>query len=68
MENLFSVVLNMSYVSCYVIIFVIVIRLFLKKMPKIISYTLWIIVVFRLIVPFSFESDYSVLAMLQNRL
>ncbi len=61
MGNLFSEILNMSYVSCYVIIFVIVVRLLLKRFPKIISYALWSVVAFRLIVPFSFESNFSVI-------
>ncbi len=61
MGNLFSEILNMSYVSCYVIIFVIGVRLLLKRFPKIISYALWSVVAFRLIVPFSFESNFSVI-------
>ncbi len=61
MENIFSLILNMSYVSCFVIIFVIFIRLFLKRFPKIISYGLWSVVAFRLIVPFAIESNFSII-------
>ncbi len=61
MENLFSTVLNMSYVSSYVIVFVILLRLFLKKSPKLISYCLWIVVALRLIIPFNFESEFSII-------
>lgn len=45
--------------SSYVILFVIVTRFFLKKMPKIFSYMLWFVVLFRLICPFSFQSIIS---------
>ncbi|MEG3030082.1 MAG: DUF5301 domain-containing protein, partial [Oscillospiraceae bacterium] len=45
------------------IIFVLIARLLLKKAPKIFSYALWSIVVFRLLCPFSFESVLSLLPM-----
>lgn len=61
MSELFLSVLNMSLTASYVILFVIVIRLLLKKAPKSISYTLWGVVAFRLIIPFSFESMFSLL-------
>ena len=56
MSKLFLTVLGMSFTSCYIILFVILIRLLLKKAPKVISYILWGVVAFRLIIPFSFES------------
>ncbi len=59
MNNLFLTVLKMSITSSYVILFVLVIRMFLKKSPKIFSYVLWGIVLFRLICPISFESRIS---------
>lgn len=61
MENLFLTVLNMSLKASYVIIFVIVIRLFLKRFPKVYSYALWFAVLFRLICPFSFDSLFSLI-------
>lgn len=61
MEKLFLQVLNMSITSCYVIIFMVAVRLLLKKCPKIFSYALWSIVLFRLVCPFSFESIFSLL-------
>ncbi|MEA1962156.1 MAG: M56 family metallopeptidase [Bacillota bacterium] len=61
MEELFLQILNMSITSCYVILFVIVARLLLKKAPKIFSYALWSAVLFRLICPFSFESIFSLI-------
>lgn len=59
MGNLFLAVLNMSLTASYVIVFVIIIRLWLKKIPKIYSYVLWLAVLFRLTCPFSFESIFS---------
>ena len=61
MSKLFLIVLNMSLTASYVILFVILIRLLLKKTPKIISYALWGVVAFRLIIPFSFESMFSLM-------
>lgn len=61
MSELFLTVLNMSLTASYVILFVILIRLLLKKSPKFISYALWSVVAFRLIIPFSFESMFSLI-------
>ena len=41
MSELFLAVLNMSLTASYVILFVIIVRLLLKKAPKVISYALW---------------------------
>ncbi|MGI6308704.1 MAG: M56 family metallopeptidase [Dethiobacteria bacterium] len=59
MEQLFLQVIEMSITSCYVILFVILARLLLKKAPKVFSYALWSVVLFRLFCPFSFESIFS---------
>jgi len=61
MSELFLTVLNMSLTASYVILFVIIVRLLLKKAPKFISYVLWGVVAFRLIIPFSFESVFSLM-------
>ncbi len=61
MNELFISILNMSLTASYVILFVILMRLPLKKAPKFISYALWGVVAFRLIIPFSFESMLSLL-------
>ncbi|TCO72151.1 M56 family metallopeptidase [Marinisporobacter balticus] len=61
MIELFISVLNMSVTASYVILFVILVRLLLKKAPKVISYALWGVVAFRLIIPFSFESMFSLM-------
>jgi beta-lactamase regulating signal transducer with metallopeptidase domain len=61
MSELFLSVLNMSLTASYVILFVILLRLLLKKAPKFISYALWVAAAFRLLIPFSFESMFSLL-------
>lgn len=61
MDRLFLQILNMSITASYVILFVIIVRLLLKKAPKIYSYALWSVVLFRLICPFSFESIFSLI-------
>ncbi|WMJ77491.1 M56 family metallopeptidase [Sedimentibacter sp. MB35-C1] len=61
MSELFLAILNMSITASYVIIFVILIRLAIQKAPKVISYALWVVVAFRLVIPFSFESVFSLL-------
>ena len=61
MSKLFVTVLNMSLTASYVALAVIVARLLLKKAPKIFSYALWAVVLFRLVCPFSFESSFSMI-------
>ena len=50
---------NMSMTAGVAIVFVILLRLLLKKAPKAISYALWGVVLFRLLCPVSVESGYS---------
>lgn len=61
MSSLFLTIWNMSLTASYVALLVIIVRwLFMKaKVPKIFSYALWALVLFRLTVPFSFESSIS---------
>lgn len=61
MSSLFLAVLNMSLKASYAAVFVIIIRFFLKKAPKIFSYALWMVVLFRLMCPFSFKSNISLM-------
>lgn len=61
MDGLFIQILNMSIISSYVILFVILIRFLLKRAPKLYSYSLWSVVLLRLIIPFSFESIFSLI-------
>ena len=60
---LLPAVLNMSMTAGIVIIFVILFRFFLKKAPKIFSYLLWGVVLFRLLCPFSVSSPVRMGAM-----
>ena len=61
MDKLFLSILNMSLTGAFVIAAVMLARLPLKKAPKIISYCLWAVVGFRLAVPFTFESVFSLI-------
>ncbi len=54
-------VLNMSITASYVAIAIIIARLFLYKAPKIFSYALWVVLLFRLLCPFTFESTVSLI-------
>lgn len=61
LDKLFLQILNMSFTASIVIMFVFIARLLLKNAPKIFSYVLWSVVLFRLLSPFSFESFFSLL-------
>lgn len=65
MEQLFISVLNMSLTAGITILVVLIIRLMLKRAPKIFSYALWAVVLFRLLCPFSFSSAVSLLGFLR---
>lgn len=62
----FSRLLNMSLTAGVVILFVMLLRLLLKKAPKVISYALWSIVLFRLFCPVSIQSDLSLFRLLDT--
>jgi beta-lactamase regulating signal transducer with metallopeptidase domain len=59
MSELFIKILNMSFVAGCVALIVILIRLALKKAPKIYSYALWAVVFFRLICPLAIQLPVS---------
>ena len=61
LERIFLQLINMSFTASVVIAFVLVARIVLQKAPKVFSYMLWSVVLFRLICPFSFESIFSLL-------
>ncbi|MEL7567416.1 MAG: M56 family metallopeptidase [Dehalobacterium sp.] len=61
LQDLFITILNMSITASFAVLGVILMRLPLRKAPKVFSYVLWIAVFFRLICPFSFTSDLSFL-------
>ena len=66
LEKVFIEVLNMGLTASVMIAGVFLVRLLLKKAPKIYSYILWSIVLFRLLCPVSFETEVSLLGALQN--
>ena len=65
LTSLFSPVLNMSLTGSVVILFVLATRLFLKKAPKVFSYALWSVVLFRLLCPVSFSSMFSLFTIVE---
>lgn len=65
LQDAFLTVLNMSITASYVAVVVMVARLLLKKAPKVFSYVLWSVVLFRLLCPFSFSSEFSLFSLMQ---
>ncbi len=61
MTDLFSSLLNMSITASYVAIAIIIMRMPLRKVPKIFLYVLWLPLWIRLAIPFSFSSRLSFL-------
>lgn len=59
-RSLFSIVVNMSLTGGVAIAAVLIVRLFLRRAPRIFSYLLWAVVLLRLLCPFSFSSVLSV--------
>lgn len=55
MTDIFIKVIEMSVTASIVIGVVMVLRLFLRKAPKVFSYALWAAALFRLLCPISFE-------------
>ncbi len=64
LEMIFIRILNMSITAGIMVLFVMLLRFFLKSMPKIYSYVLWTVVFFRLVCPVSFTTDYSLLGLI----
>ncbi len=60
----FPRLLNMSLTGSVAIICVLLLRLLLQKAPKVISYALWAVVLFRLLCPVSVSSAFSLFGML----
>ena len=60
---IFMKICNMSLTATYCIAAVILLRFLLRKQPKIFSYLLWSVVLFRLLCPISVTGSYSLLRM-----
>lgn len=65
-NQLFIKVLNMSLTASIIIIAVLVARVLLRKVPKVFSYCLWGVVLFRLLCPISFTAPFSLLGTWNN--
>lgn len=63
MAALLPKILHMSLTAGIVIVLVLFVRLLLRKAPKIFSYALWAVVLFRLVCPVSFSSELSLLGL-----
>lgn len=59
LEQIFLKVIDMSREAGIVIAVVLLVRMFLKKFPKLLSYLLWSVVLFRLLCPVTLESKIS---------
>ena len=59
MDRILLTILNMSLTASFVIVVVILARLVLRRTPKVISYALWAVVLFRLLCPITIESTVS---------
>ena len=64
LTQIFAKVLNMSLTASLVIVLVIAARFVLRKSPKVFSYALWAVVLFRLLCPVSLPSSVSLLGLL----
>ncbi|MBR2876743.1 MAG: hypothetical protein IKC01_06375 [Clostridia bacterium] len=61
MADIFLKVVNMSISACWIVLAIILLRFVLKKAPKWINCLLWGIAGLRLVMPFSFESVFSLI-------
>jgi len=66
MTAIFIIILNMSITASVVALVAMLVRIPLKKAPKIFSYALWGVVLFRLVCPFSIESNFSLMPTSSN--
>lgn len=66
MDAIFVKILNMSIVASWLIIAIIILRFVLQNSPKWIRCVMWLMVAIRLIIPFSFESNLSLVPNAQS--
>ena len=66
MEAVFLKLLNMSISATWLVLAVLVLRLFLKKAPRYIHIFLWALVGIRLVLPFSIESIFSLIPSIET--
>lgn len=63
LQTVFSTVLNMSITASIAILVILLARIVLKRTPKIFSYALWAVVLFRLLCPVSLTSGFSLMGL-----
>ncbi len=61
MTNIFITVINMSLAASFVALLILALNRPLKRLPRFVSVILWAFVAIRLILPFSLESDFSLI-------
>jgi len=59
LQDVFMNIITMSLTAIPIILVVLLARMVLKFAPKVFSYALWAVVLFRLLCPFSFEMNFS---------
>lgn len=64
--ELLPIILNMTLTASVVILFVLLYRLLMRKAPRIFSYVLWLVVLFRLLCPVSLTADFSLMGLLDT--
>lgn len=67
-NELFSSIFVMSVNSSIAALFIIVVRLALKKSPKIFSLMLWFVVFFRLLCPITIQNEFGIPLLLQSNI
>ena len=65
LSKTFAVILNMSITASIAIVVVLLARRLLKRAPKIFSYALWAVVLFRLLCPIALTSWFSLMGFFQ---
>ena len=65
-DRVYMDILDMSKTASIVILIVLLVRLLLKKTPKIFSYVLWAVVIFRLLCPMAIETPVSLVPQLPS--
>ena len=64
LQELFPIILNMSFTASIVIVIILLARLLLRRAPKVFSYALWAVVLFRLLCPVALSGSISLLGMM----
>ncbi len=59
LQDIFLQIVNMSLMAAVIIVAILGIRQVIKRAPKAFSYMLWLVVLFRLLCPVSFSTEFS---------